>query len=127
MIQKDIRSSWIVAIAAISLIYTFFGSKLAYIVIGVISIPLFSYYRKKIDNENNFLESMSDFGKMITGIYYLILVVLSFYLALNHPEAINYGNRNQFMLLLLAILLPVLVVLIKKDIALYSGNNFEKT
>jgi len=122
IVQKNIVTSWLVVVVTMPLIYIFFGNKLAYIAIFVIAIPLYSSSRSKLDGYSTLLELMTEPGKKISVIYYLILSAITAYIVLNHPEAIDYGDRNQFMLLFIAIALPMLIVSIKRDIYLYKNE-----
>ena len=70
------------------------------------------------------VDFMSDSGKFITAMYYIVIAILALIIVFNYPDAIDYGDRNQFMLFFIVVSLPFLIVAIKRDISIYSNEKY---
>jgi len=80
-----------------------------------IGFSICKYLRRNLPtmNKRPFQGNINTYKALVVS-YYFILLALTFYLVLSHPELINYGNE-QFYILIFALSLPIFPVIIRNE------------
>jgi len=127
--QQNIATTWIlIPVTILLMLYLQNRDNMLWVVAGLIGFGICKYYRKDLPEppERPF-NDMSGGAQILSLIYYLLLVATILYIVLEHPKSIDYGNDLQFIVLLIALFLPLIPGTIRRELYLYKLSGKENT
>ena len=127
--QKSMLYSWITLGVFFSLTMIFFEIEYSYVWIGLITIPIYAYFRGDLDKGVRTLEFMTPFWQKFTAGYYMLFAVIVIIQAIKNPSEhfYDYGNRLDFVKFFLLVAAPVIIVVVRREIILFRSNGRQET
>ena len=123
--RGSIVSTWIVS--ALTMILSVESQNNDYnlwMIILVIGFGICRLIRRNVPKLNiSPMEYMNNKAPIFSVLYYFILLIITFYIVLNHPEKIDYGSSVKFFIFLFFFTLPFMPLWLNHEVNIYKNAN----